>query len=196
MARRTRYGRQAGRQAGMSAGIPPVVSIDALRTLRAHHATVVDRLDALLAVLGGGVPLGALPAVGAIGGGVVNGLGVVDEDPAYVPERGKTRQPRRAAVRPRAHALTTPRAQSSSGREMQDDAIDTSLVAILTASKRALKASEICSAAAKAGHKPYVVMTRLRGLVKAGRVVKTGATVSLRYLTPELAARLEEAIAS
>jgi hypothetical protein len=61
---------------------------------------------------------------------------------------------------------------------------------ILGEARGPLKAKEIC--ARGTGAKDYHVMRALRDLVSDGRVVKRGATITLRYMLPQFDAVSEE----
>jgi hypothetical protein len=161
-------GRQAGRQAVSDTSLSTLLAgMDAHISLRAAE---LESLRQARAVFAGAAAVRPAPSTNGHGGFAA----FPDEDPMPAGPRGRAPKKRKGsrmvAAAPAAHDLVE------------------KILAFVAAAKAPLKGSQIV-AAIKA--EPHVVMPLLRALVKDGRVVKVGATVSLRYLSPELFERLK-----
>jgi hypothetical protein len=103
-----------------------------------------------------------------------------------VPDRATTRTPRAASS---SRRVTTSRANAPSAgvrkSAIAPGSLPDRLLEILSKAKRPMKAKEIIGAGT--GVDDALAMKTLRELRDTGRVVKMGATLSLRYALPEFA---------
>jgi len=83
-----------------------------------------------------------------------------------------------------------PKAATAKPRQMRlpkagDPGLEADVLSVLGKARRSLKGKEVCAALAKRPSDQVIAV--LRNLAKAGAVVKSGATLSLRYAVPQFA---------